>query len=225
MLYHEFKYKVELENYDKLNLIQYTMEQQGMNLEEILDRQQLNKVMMTVKKLIFSQCPDLNREQKYLNFLAQLIIIRFFILMLNSPFRFNILEYFQESCDAELLNILLPIILSMFLEFILLYCLVFVLVIALPLLCCLSIYRKGKHLYSIRRLKKYLDSIPPHKYTGSDDTWMKEDKTCCICMQEYVQHENILQLPCSGQHQFHELCIRNWFNVSTSCPICRQQLG
>ncbi|CAD8087740.1 unnamed protein product [Paramecium primaurelia] len=225
LLYHEFKYKMELENVDKLNLIQFALEQQGMNLEQILDRQSFNKLMMTVKKLIFSQCLDLNREQKYLNFLAQVIIIRFFILMLNSPFNFNMFQYFQETCDADLLNVMFIVVLSMFLEFIFLYFLVFMLVIALPLLCCLSIYRKGKQLYSIRRLKKYLDSIPPHKYTGLDDTWVKEDKTCCICMQEYVQQESILQLPCSGQHQFHEGCIRNWFNVSTSCPICRQQLG
>ncbi|CAD8066643.1 unnamed protein product [Paramecium primaurelia] len=225
LLYHEFKYKMELENIEKLSQIQQVLEQEGMNLEQIPDRQSFNKLMMTVKKSIFSQCPDLNRESKYLNFLAQVIIIRFFILMLNSPFNFNMFQYFQETCDANLLNVMFIMVLSMFLEFIFLYCLLVVIVIALPLLCCLSIYRKGKQLYSIRKLKKYLESIPPHKYTGLDDAWMKEDKICCICMQEYVHNENILQLPCSGQHQFHESCVRNWFDVSNSCPICRQQLG
>ncbi|CAD8126521.1 unnamed protein product [Paramecium sonneborni] len=225
LLCHEFKYKMELENIDKLNIIQQSLEQQGVNLEQIPDRQGLNKLMMTVKKLIFAQCPDLNRESKYLNFFAQVIIMRFFFLMLDSPFNFNIFQYFQDSCEANLLNITLIMVLSMFLEFIFLYCLVFALLIALPLLCCLSIYRKGKQLYSIRRLKQYLDSIPVHKYQGIDDPWMKEDKSCCICMQEYAQYESILQLPCSGQHQFHEVCVRNWFNVSTNCPICRQQLG
>ncbi|CAD8156023.1 unnamed protein product [Paramecium octaurelia] len=225
LLYHEFKYKMELENIEKLNLIQQLLEQQGMNLEQIPDRQTFNKLTMTVKKSIFSQCPDLNRESKFLNFLAQVIIIRFFIMMLDSPFNFNMFEFYQETCDAHLLNVIFIIVLTMFLEFIFLYCLVFVLVIALPLLCCIQIYRKGKQLYSIRKLKRYLESIPPHKYTGLDDTWVKEDKNCCICMQEYAHNESILQLPCSGQHQFHESCVRNWFNISNSCPICRQQLG
>ncbi|CAD8126799.1 unnamed protein product [Paramecium sonneborni] len=224
-LCHQFKYKMELENIDKLNIIQQSLEQQGMNLEQIPDRSSLNKLMTTVKKLINFQCPELNREWKCLNIMAQVIIIKFFIFMLDFPFNFNLLQYFQVGCDANLLNVVFIMVLSMFLEFIFLYCLVLVLVIAFPLLCCLQIYRKSKQLYLIRRLKQYLDSIPAHKYQGLDDPWMKEDKVCCICMQEYAQNESVLELPCSGKHQFHESCVRNWFNVSTSCPVCRQQFG
>ena len=46
-----------------------------------------------------------------------------------------------------------------------------------------------------------------------------KEKTCAICIREYVQNENILTTPC--EHEYHYNCIRVWFRTNNSCPICK----
>ncbi|KAI9906379.1 hypothetical protein PsorP6_002795 [Peronosclerospora sorghi] len=48
---------------------------------------------------------------------------------------------------------------------------------------------------------------------------------CCICLNENDAESNetkgkTVKLPCS--HQFHEDCVIEWFNCSTTCPLCRK---
>lgn len=58
--------------------------------------------------------------------------------------------------------------------------------------------------------------------------------TCCICLEDNCpegakphkdhshrsEKEKMVKLPCN--HQFHEDCIIDWFNASTTCPLCRR---
>ncbi|KAG3194233.1 hypothetical protein PC128_g9526 [Phytophthora cactorum] len=55
-----------------------------------------------------------------------------------------------------------------------------------------------------------------------------KERTCCICLNDYdsdeeevveVVEDRMVKLPCS--HQFHEDCVIDWFNTSTTCPLCR----
>lgn len=60
------------------------------------------------------------------------------------------------------------------------------------------------------------------------------EHTCCICLEDncpegasaHEEHshrsekEKMVKLPCN--HQFHEDCIIDWFNASTTCPLCRR---
>ncbi|KAE9201857.1 hypothetical protein PF005_g14798 [Phytophthora fragariae] len=55
-----------------------------------------------------------------------------------------------------------------------------------------------------------------------------KDRSCCICLNDYdsedeeseVIDNRMVKLPCS--HQFHEDCVIDWFNTSTTCPLCRK---
>jgi len=47
---------------------------------------------------------------------------------------------------------------------------------------------------------------------------------CSICMVDYEQGDNIIQLKCSPMHHFHEDCIKKWLQINGLCPICRTRL-
>ncbi|KAL4129722.1 hypothetical protein PRIC2_005729 [Phytophthora ramorum] len=72
-----------------------------------------------------------------------------------------------------------------------------------------------------------LEDVDVEQCTDSDCT----DRTCCICLNDYDSDEEgpevvdefkdrMVKLPCS--HQFHEDCVIDWFNTSTTCPLCRK---
>jgi len=55
---------------------------------------------------------------------------------------------------------------------------------------------------------------------GSEDS--KEDsnqKSCCICFDDYKDNERVRTLPCL--HFFHMECIDRWLIKSQTCPICK----
>lgn len=64
-----------------------------------------------------------------------------------------------------------------------------------------------------------------------------KERTCCICLDDIDDDDDhddccssttcdsdeglkLVKLPCS--HTFHEDCVIDWFNTSTTCPLCRQ---
>ncbi|KHN23378.1 Putative RING-H2 finger protein ATL21A [Glycine soja] len=48
----------------------------------------------------------------------------------------------------------------------------------------------------------------------------KGDKTCSICLSEYIPKETVKTIPECG-HCFHAQCIDEWLPLNASCPICR----
>lgn len=53
----------------------------------------------------------------------------------------------------------------------------------------------------------------------SKDTDFEE--TCAICHAEYEDLDEIIILPCPGQHFFHKDCVFTWLEKSQLCPMCR----
>lgn len=45
---------------------------------------------------------------------------------------------------------------------------------------------------------------------------------CCCCTEAFGEDKNIKRTPC--QHYFHEECLAQWLKVSTTCPLCRNDL-
>lgn len=50
-----------------------------------------------------------------------------------------------------------------------------------------------------------------------------DDKTCVICMDEFINSKIIKYNHC-GNYYIHETCYKNWFNKNNSCFICREIL-
>lgn len=49
--------------------------------------------------------------------------------------------------------------------------------------------------------------------------------TCAICLCDIVDMNIISILPCSNYHSYHTICLQEWFNSNTSCPICRKDFS
>jgi len=45
------------------------------------------------------------------------------------------------------------------------------------------------------------------------------DTYCCICYEDYYEGMPMHMLPCN--HILHRACILNWYEKSSTCPICR----
>lgn len=49
-----------------------------------------------------------------------------------------------------------------------------------------------------------------------------EGEDCPICLSPFTSNEPIFQIYC--KHIFHEVCIKKWIKVNTTCPNCRYSL-
>ncbi|KAJ8773430.1 hypothetical protein K2173_004260 [Erythroxylum novogranatense] len=50
-----------------------------------------------------------------------------------------------------------------------------------------------------------------------------EDAVCCICLNKYVEDDDLRELPCS--HVFHVDCVDKWLKINASCPLCKSEIG
>lgn len=51
-----------------------------------------------------------------------------------------------------------------------------------------------------------------------------QGSTCAICLEDYLEKERIKCIILC-QHCFHENCIDQWLQKSSSCPVCRTYLS
>lgn len=51
-----------------------------------------------------------------------------------------------------------------------------------------------------------------------------DEPTCPICTEDYVVGETVIKALPQCKHGFHSACIKQWFNVNDTCPICRAVL-
>lgn len=51
-----------------------------------------------------------------------------------------------------------------------------------------------------------------------------KDIICVICLEEFTNRENILQLKCN--HYYHKLCLQKWLDSNSTkiCPICKYKI-
>jgi len=47
---------------------------------------------------------------------------------------------------------------------------------------------------------------------------------CSICIMEYQEGDQVIQLKCSPMHHFHEGCVKKWLRINGLCPVCRHRI-
>lgn len=48
-------------------------------------------------------------------------------------------------------------------------------------------------------------------------------ESCVICINDYDFKDIVIQLPCCSK-TFHETCLKQWFEKSVKCPLCRSDI-
>lgn len=48
-----------------------------------------------------------------------------------------------------------------------------------------------------------------------------DEASCVICLVEFEENDEIIDLKCHESHKFHYPCIRSWLSKQFICPICR----
>jgi hypothetical protein len=58
----------------------------------------------------------------------------------------------------------------------------------------------------------------------SDIKFTEITSECSICLETFKNEDEVIQLPCSKFHVFHQQCLKEMLNVQEgkNCPLCRQ---
>ena len=58
-----------------------------------------------------------------------------------------------------------------------------------------------------------------------DTSKYKYDSSCQICLQDYVETDDVTKLRCNDKHYFHTHCIEDWIKSGhPDCPFCREKI-
>ena len=45
---------------------------------------------------------------------------------------------------------------------------------------------------------------------------------CLICMNEYKDDDEVVELKCDERHYFHAECLESWLKRKLECPLCKK---
>ena len=68
-------------------------------------------------------------------------------------------------------------------------------------------------------IKNDLLNVLPESRIADINKLNEENRKCLICLEEYVNNDNAIYLPCF--HIFHKNCIIQWIKKHANCPICK----
>jgi len=167
---------------------------------------------------VFSLSDQAERRNKVVSALAEICRVYYVVL-----FIYGQILYYQDGSNcpqvAESANTLVLIYIC------LAYCYIGIPIIIIILAClCMPVLIFIAILLSRRAQvpakSEFISKLPVVKYhkdlPGSHD--------CSICINEYVENDDIIQLKCSPMHHFHSECLKKWLIINGLCPICRAKL-
>ncbi|CAI2377585.1 unnamed protein product [Moneuplotes crassus] len=96
-------------------------------------------------------------------------------------------------------------------------CLTCLITFVLSVLCCSSAAGIKKKRADIA-LGLLLLNAAQFKFNPED---YRSTKSCTICLNDFEQGDNIINLPCHKTHIFHPQCIAVWVMENKNCPLCK----
>ena len=79
--------------------------------------------------------------------------------------------------------------------------------------------RVARQASNMRRL----EAIKSHRKPMVNGFFFRSQTTCVICITEFEETEEIVELDCHNDHMYHYDCIENWISRGNrECPICRK---
>lgn len=57
--------------------------------------------------------------------------------------------------------------------------------------------------------------------SGADVAEEGVQSMCTVCLADFMEGEQVTQLPCGGKHRYHHHCIGGWLTDHSTCPNCR----
>lgn len=80
-----------------------------------------------------------------------------------------------------------------------------------------SIITSAEIVLSRHFVQRKIDTFDTYIVKKAD---ISEEYSCPICMDEFKLRQKVLITDCG--HHFHSKCLKKWFKVNQSCPMCRQ---
>ncbi|MCD7461046.1 RING finger protein 24 [Datura stramonium] len=66
-------------------------------------------------------------------------------------------------------------------------------------------------------------NISLHKYDAANSTCPDNKERCCICLEEYLDREELAKIDCG--HLYHIGCIKEWNKFKNTCPLCKRRVS
>ncbi|EGC33431.1 hypothetical protein DICPUDRAFT_92417 [Dictyostelium purpureum] len=72
-------------------------------------------------------------------------------------------------------------------------------------------------------IKLPVHKIDKNQATNPENNGPTTNETCCICLCEMENGEEVRTLPC--KHFFHVTCIDQWLKVNKVCPVDKKAIN
>lgn len=162
----------------------------------------------TLSKAILSYLQMTSRFARNISNIGELVLIACIIALIVSLSTTDLPEstkwvtitYVVLECMVRIKYILI----LLFIAFIPLLCIIF---------CCVACCTKTPNAGA------FIENQVVQQYKVATDAALQTD--CIICYSNFAEGEDIIKLPCSDKHIFHEFCIKQWLKIRSTCPTCR----
>lgn len=144
--------------------------------------------------------------------------------------------YKLEHC-SQLIYILMAVFFSIQTLFLLIPCVVLILIIAclpiviwiLPIFVPQNPNQQATSEETIEKISKFawntVRNLEHLGFTSSDDSEeVRLVRTCSICLTQFEDGQEVMEMPCDKRHLFHSDCVGQWLRTSQNCPLCRTNI-
>jgi len=168
---------------------------------------------------IFTLSERAERKNKCISALAEICRIYYIVL-----FIYGQILYYQEGTNCAVVAPTVNTLVLVYICFAYFYIGIPIILLILACLCmpvlifiAIMVSRRAQvpanndAINRLQVIKYHRESLP-----GTPE--------CSICITDYVENDDIIQLKCSPMHHFHSECLKRRLIINGLCPICRTRI-